>query len=214
MAQMRFSNDGSTWSEWQTYVASKAWTLQSGDGTKRVYVLYIDNAGQVSAPYYSSITLDTTAPTANAGQSQTVTLGNIVTLDASGSTDSSGIVSYVWDFGDGAQGSGITAAHTYSSPGTYVAKLTVQDSAGNIATATTNIVIQPQPTPTPTPSPTLMPTNAPTAAPTIKPTPTILPTSTPSIPEFPSILIFAAFIVLFSALALYWKKKGSMKKAN
>ncbi len=36
-----------------------------------------------------------------------------VSFDASGSTDEVGIVSYEWDFGDGATGSGITAAYVY-----------------------------------------------------------------------------------------------------
>ena len=34
---MRFSNDGSSWSSWEGYVADKAWTLSSGNGEKTVY---------------------------------------------------------------------------------------------------------------------------------------------------------------------------------
>jgi PKD repeat protein len=58
-------------------------------------------------------------------------------FDASAScpaTDSSGnclvppvgsIVSYVWTFGDGSGGSGVTTAHTFSAPGTFTVTLTV-----------------------------------------------------------------------------------------
>jgi len=48
LAQMQFSNDGTTWSGWETYNASKAWTLTSGDGAKTVYAQYKDWAGNVS----------------------------------------------------------------------------------------------------------------------------------------------------------------------
>ena len=63
-----------------------------------------------------------------------------VTFDGSGSTDSDGsIVSYVWDFGDGSNGSGITDAHTYTGQGSYQAVLTVTDDRG--ATATTSVFV-------------------------------------------------------------------------
>lgn len=52
-------------------------------------------------------------------------------FDASGSEDTDGsIVSYAWDFGDGEAGSGVSAAHTYASAGTYVVTLTVTDDDG------------------------------------------------------------------------------------
>ena len=63
MADMRFSNDSSTWSSWQPYAANESWTLVAGDGTKSVYVQYRDNAGHVSSSYSDSIILDTAAPT-------------------------------------------------------------------------------------------------------------------------------------------------------
>ena len=53
------------------------------------------------------------------------------TFSAVGSSDPDGsIVSYVWDFGDGGTGSGITAYNTYVSPGTYTVRLTVTDNDG------------------------------------------------------------------------------------
>jgi hypothetical protein len=36
-AEMRFSNDGSSWDAWVTYAVTQAWTLTAGDGTKTVY---------------------------------------------------------------------------------------------------------------------------------------------------------------------------------
>jgi len=57
--QMRFSNNGTTWSSWQPFAESRSWTLPSGDASKTVYVQYKDSAGHVSATYSSSIILDT-----------------------------------------------------------------------------------------------------------------------------------------------------------
>ena len=57
--------------------------------------------------------------------------GQAVAFDGSASTDSDGtIVSREWDFGDGSTATGATASHSYASPGTYQAKLTVRDDYG------------------------------------------------------------------------------------
>jgi PKD repeat protein len=59
-----------------------------------------------------------------------------VTFGASASHDPDGtIVSYVWDFGDGTTGSGMTATHAYTAEGTYNVTLTVTDDDGLKATA-------------------------------------------------------------------------------
>lgn len=62
VTSMRFSNDGSTWSEWEPYATTKAWTLNGGDGDKTVHVEYRDGAGNVAAKADNAIRLDTVAP--------------------------------------------------------------------------------------------------------------------------------------------------------
>ncbi|MCF6379638.1 Ig-like domain-containing protein [Nocardioides KLBMP 9356] len=64
VASMRFSNDGTSWSAFQPYAATAAWTLGAGDGTKTVWVQYADGIGNVSEPASDTIVLDTKAPTA------------------------------------------------------------------------------------------------------------------------------------------------------
>jgi len=56
--QMRFSNDGSSWSSWEGYSTSKSWTLTSGDGTKTVYVQFKNGDGLDSFSYSDTITLE------------------------------------------------------------------------------------------------------------------------------------------------------------
>ena len=48
ITQMRFSNNGITYSSWQAYEESVLWTLQDGSGNKTVYVQFKDEAGLTS----------------------------------------------------------------------------------------------------------------------------------------------------------------------
>jgi PKD repeat protein len=84
-----------------------------------------------------------TNPTAVISSSSAV--GNVpFTVQFNGSGSSSAqppIVSYSWDFGDGTVAEGASVTHTYSTPGTYHAALTVRDSVGLTAQATTPVLI-------------------------------------------------------------------------
>ncbi len=65
-----------------------------------------------------------------------------VNFSGSGSTDpNSDPLTYSWNFGDGATGSGITASHTYSSAGPYTATLAVSDGRGGSDTATVGVMV-------------------------------------------------------------------------
>jgi PKD repeat protein len=67
-----------------------------------------------------------------------------VSFNASGSYDSDGsITSYAWNFGDGSNGTGATASHTYNSAGTYTAQLTVTDNDGGSDFVTQTIQVSP-----------------------------------------------------------------------
>jgi hypothetical protein len=63
LALMQFSDDGASFSSWETYTTTKAWTLPSGDDPKTVYVRFQDNVSHTSPAYVDTIILDTTAPT-------------------------------------------------------------------------------------------------------------------------------------------------------
>ncbi len=63
-------------------------------------------------------------------------------FDASASSDSDGsIVSYAWDFGDGATASGVNASHNYAAGGSYSVTLTVTDDAGAISNSTQTVSV-------------------------------------------------------------------------
>ena len=72
--------------------------------------------------------------------------GTPVEFDASGSSDPDGEpLNITWDFGDGTTGSGPVVNHTYETPGTYTAKVTVTDSSGGTREETMQIRIDPKP---------------------------------------------------------------------
>ncbi len=64
--------------------------------------------------------------------------GEAVAFDGSGSSDDGTINSYVWDFGDGNTGTGISPIHTYATGDVYDVSLTVTDNDGLTDTATTS----------------------------------------------------------------------------
>ncbi len=63
-----------------------------------------------------------------------------------------------------------------------------------------------------TSSPTPMPITTSETTPTASPAPTSTATATPPIPEFSSIAIFAVLLVCAAATAIYFQRKGLMKK--
>ena len=70
-------------------------------------------------------------PVADANGPYTGEVGNAVVFDGSGSSDPDGnIVSYSWDFGDGASGTGVNPSHTYAADGNFTVALTVTDNEG------------------------------------------------------------------------------------
>jgi PKD repeat protein len=54
-------------------------------------------------------------------------------FDGSASVPEGRIDQFTWDFGDGSYGSGVTAEHTYATPGRYTATLSILDDRGHPA---------------------------------------------------------------------------------
>ncbi len=91
-----------------------------------------DEAGNTATDKILVTVNDAEKPTADAGSGLTIGLGEKVMLDASGSTDNLGIVSYLWSI-EGEKLNGEVVSVSFDHVGTYEATLTVKDSAGNTA---------------------------------------------------------------------------------
>jgi RHS repeat-associated protein len=76
-----------------------------------------------------------------------------VVFDASASSDPEGaIIDYLWDFGDGHGGSGVSVEHLYGDPGTYKCTLTVIDDGGAWAVFSRWVAVTGQTEPPPDPA--------------------------------------------------------------
>lgn len=89
---------------------------------------------------------ENTAPTADAGTNQTITVGELVTLDGSMSTDDKEITSYIWTE-DGNQIASGVKPEVLLSVGEHIITLTVSDAEGLTGTDTVTITIEEQTTP-------------------------------------------------------------------
>jgi PKD repeat protein len=135
---------------------AQAWQLTSANAITRLADLsYSGGAVSTTVPPQSVTLLVLPTGTANIAPIAALAANPAsgiaplaVTLDASASRDPDGtIAGYKWEFGDGgtASGTAATAGHTYNSPGTCTAKVTVTDNSGATAFATAAIIATPDP---------------------------------------------------------------------
>jgi len=134
-------------------IASYAWTFgnsTSGSGvtpsatyatagTFTVTLTVTDNGGATSqASTTVTVTANTQPPVASAGGPYAGAANIVLNFTGAASRDPDGsVVSYLWNFGDGNTASGVTAAHSYATAGTYTVQLTVTDNDGLTDTAST-----------------------------------------------------------------------------
>jgi hypothetical protein len=209
VSDIRLSNDGIWDTEtWESPTPSKAWMLESGDGTKTVYSQVRDSEGMVSSTYSDTIVLDTTPPigtiTINGGNASTAS--TTVTLSLYYADSGSGVseVRYsndgVWDT-EAWETPILTKSWTLiSGEGTKTVYCQIKDNVEQVSlTYSDTILIEsqsasPSPSPSPTPnastSPTptsgSTPTPSATTSPSISPTPTGSTLSTPTASPSPS----------------------------
>jgi len=85
-------------------------------GTHRIcYVAYQSNSGTVCDTVCESVTI-TSCGTLTAQWTDVIGTNDTVRFTA---YDTSTVAHHIWNFGDGTNGSGTTATHVYSAPGTY-----------------------------------------------------------------------------------------------
>ncbi|MCB0208612.1 MAG: PKD domain-containing protein, partial [Anaerolineae bacterium] len=121
-------------------------------GTYTVQLTVIDkDGGQASSKTQVTVTQSNQPPQAVIKGSPTGIAGEAVTFNGNNSTDSDGsIISYAWNFGDGATGSGAKVNHVYNAAGRYQVTLTVTDNGNLTNSATVDVEISaPAPDPIP-----------------------------------------------------------------
>jgi PKD repeat protein/uncharacterized protein YraI len=123
-----FNYDGGTFTTDATGALANT-SYPDGPATISVALRVTDDKG-ASHVATTQVQVRNVAPTAEAGGPYVGQVGSPITLAGTaadpGPIDQAGLV-YLWEFGDGAQGSGPILSHSYAQPGVYTAKLTVKD---------------------------------------------------------------------------------------
>lgn len=126
--------------------ATPSFTAPSSSGVLSFQLTVTDDVG-ITATNSVSVTVNQ-PPTAHAGNDQSVSIGQAVTLDGSGSSDSDGsISSYQWNQTAGTTvtlSGATTASPTFTAPataGTLTFQLTVTDNLGATSSDTMNVVV-------------------------------------------------------------------------
>jgi chitodextrinase len=92
----------------------------------------------------TQVQVENVAPTVAAGGPYAGQVGSSIAMAGTatdpGSIDQGGLI-YVWDFGNGAQGSGPIVSHSYAQPGEYTVRLTVTDKDGAQGTDTATVKV-------------------------------------------------------------------------
>jgi type II secretory pathway pseudopilin PulG len=151
--EMRFSDDGVTWSEPIPYDTSTIYTLPSGDGTKTVYVWFLDAAGDTIAEDFDSIVLDSTPPAAPSGLTASSSAGGVntnVSLSWSAPSPIGDVVGYrvyrrlttssTWTQVS-CGGSGTTCSDSFKKQDNYEYYVVSYDAAGNESAHSNHITV-------------------------------------------------------------------------
>jgi ribosomal protein S11 len=146
---MRFSDDGSNWTAWQTAAKTAAHVLPAPDGVKTVWVQFRDSQGNSSPAFSDSILLDTAPPTGtflinnNAANTKTpaVTL-NLTYTDGTGTGVTSMRFSNAGSAWSAWRTAAATASFTLSAPdGVKTVQVQFRDLAGNVSAVYTGSIV-------------------------------------------------------------------------
>jgi PKD repeat protein len=115
----------------------------SSSGSYTVLLVVTDDDGNTGAASQTINISSGESPTANFNVSPaSPKVDELVSFNASDSSDpDDSIVSYQWDFGDGATASGMIVTHRFSSQGTFSVTLMVTDESGNSDSAVKTVTV-------------------------------------------------------------------------
>jgi len=150
VAQMRFSNNETTWTSWEAYSAAKTWVLTASDGTRTVYCQIKDNAGLTSSTYSDTIVLDTALPAVSITSPihGYEIKSSTLTVTWTGADETSGISHYEISLDGGPLGDvGTDTTYTLTglADGTHTVTVTAVDKAGHGTSDTVAFMVNTSP---------------------------------------------------------------------
>lgn len=161
VSHARFSNDGSSWTAWDSYATQKLWNISAGaDGVRKIWAQFKDSVGHVSTPVFCTTILDTAAPAAqisiNGGAAQTTSVSVVLTISATDAGSGVGKMSFSNEGAAWSEWEGYGTARIWNLVGGGSGARTVyarfKDGVGNISSAVfasigfvNNVVLQVSP---------------------------------------------------------------------
>jgi len=116
------------------------------DGAYVVTLTVTDNDSATGSTTATKIVLNRPPVASFSESAETVNTNQVIHFNASASYDPDGtIVSYLWNFGDGSNATGVAVDHSYVDDGIYTVTLTVMDDDGasNSVSATKTVLNRP-----------------------------------------------------------------------
>jgi glucose/arabinose dehydrogenase/PKD repeat protein len=109
--------------------------------SRALYYTTYNVGGQIRRVAFTGPANRTPVAVASASPTSGATVPLTVAFNGSGSSDPDGdVLAYDWNFGDGsAHATAVSPSHTYTTAGTYTARLTVRDPSGATGTDTVRI---------------------------------------------------------------------------
>jgi endoglucanase len=128
---------------WGTFITQTITSISLSAG-EQVMRLYFDGGGfNIGTMTFTKSGVINNPPVARVTATPTSGAAPlVVSFSASTSTDADGdALTYAWNFGDNTIGSGVTASHTYTTAGSYVATVTASDGKGGSSQAGVTITV-------------------------------------------------------------------------
>lgn len=122
---------------WFTVIGASGTSVRTGTVITEILTPALERINAQVRVEDATLTINSAGELSNQGPRAVVTgpatglTGTPVAFSGAQSTDPDGsIVSYSWNFGDGATGTGASVTHTFASAGTYLVRLLVTDNQG------------------------------------------------------------------------------------
>lgn len=145
---VQFNQDGTgDYGDWLSVNGSPLPQVQDAFGTAGVVPLFVVEPRALDVIGYTRVdssvpgVINPTVTSAASCAPSPALIGSPVLFSVSASIADGSTLTYAWDFGDASTGGGATTGHTYTAPGTYLARVTVRSPGGGFVASSVSVTV-------------------------------------------------------------------------